>query len=327
MSVKSSAAQTVSGGMKRVLGISAAVACLGTTVLAPADRAAADNPVFPTTITLPAGFRPESIAIGVLPLAYFGSMADGSIYRADLVTGQGGLLSPGSGTQALGLQLDDRGRLFVAGGTGGDIRVVDTWTGAVLARYQVATPPDTFVNDVVLTSAGAWFTDSRSAVLYHLPIGPDGALPEPEAVVRIPLNGDIAYVPAAFNANGIVRTPDGAGLIIVQSVTGSLFRVDPATGATRQIDLGTETLIDGDGLLLDGSTLYVVQNRSNAIAVITLDNEGTVGTVERRIADPRFDVPATIAAFGGRLYLPNARFGTPPEATTPYSAVAVEQPQ
>lgn len=313
--------------MKRVLGISFALACLVVTVLVPTDRAMADGAVFPTTIALPAGFRPEGIAIGALPVAYIGSMADGSIYRANLVTGQGDILSRGPGTPALGLQIDHRGRLFVAGGTGGDIRVVDIWTGAVLANYQVGTAPDTFVNDVVLTPTGAWFTDSRAAVLYHLPIGSDGALPRPEAVQRLPLTGDIAYVPEAFNANGIVRTPDGTALIIVQSVTGRLFRVDPATGATRQIDLGTEAVPDGDGLLLDGSTLYVVQNRRNAIAMVTLDPEGTTGTVQRRITDPRFDVPSTVATFGGRMYLPNARFNTPPEPTTPYTAVAIDQPR
>ncbi|MGW4741351.1 SMP-30/gluconolactonase/LRE family protein [Nocardia xishanensis] len=313
--------------MKRVLGTLTALACLGGTALAPANPAAADIPIFPTTIALPHGFRPEGVAIDTLPVAYFGSMADGSIYRVDLVTGRGDLLSRGPGTQALGLRIDDRGRLFVAGGTGGDVRVLDTRTGVVLATYQLATPPDTFVNDVVFTPSGAWFTDSRAPVLYHLPIGPDGRLPAPEQVARIPLTGDLVYVPNAFNANGIACTPDGAGLIVVQSETGRLFRVDPATGTTRLVDLGGEELPDGDGLLLDGSTLYVVQNRRNAIAVISLDTEGTKGTLVRRITDPRFDVPSTVAAYAGRLYLPNARFDTPPEPATPYTAVAVELPR
>ncbi|WP_433521150.1 hypothetical protein ACQPZ2_27780 [Nocardia pseudovaccinii] len=163
-------------------------------------------------------------------------------------------------------------------------------------------------------------------MLYHLPVGRDGALPPPEAVVRLPLTGDIAYVPGAFNANGIVRTPDGTGLIIVQSVTGRLFRVDPATGTTRRIDIGTETVPDSDGLLLHASTLFVVQNRRNMIAVIALDAAGATGTVERRLTDPRFDTPTTIAAFGNRLYLPNARLTTPRSPTTPYNVVAVDRP-
>ncbi len=294
-------------------------------VLLPVDHAVAQGPLFPTTIVLPDGFQAEGIAIGALPVAYFGSMADGSIYRADLVTGHGQLLSRGPGTPALGLQLDHRGRLFVAGGTGGDFRVLDAGTGAVLATYRFATGPDTFVNDIVLTAEGAWITDSTAPVLYHLPIGPDGALPQAESVRRIPLSGDIAYVPQAFNANGIVRTPDGSALLIAQSVTGELFRVDPATGITTRVDLHGESLPDVDGLLLQGNTLFAVQNRRNAVAVITLDGAATQGHVERRITDPRFDVPATVAAFGDRLYLPNARFDTPPTPSTPYAAVAVDR--
>ncbi|MEV4238288.1 MULTISPECIES: superoxide dismutase [unclassified Nocardia] len=311
--------------LRRIRGIFAALACLGVAVPLPADQAAADG-AFHTTIVLPAGFRPEGIAIGALPVAYLGSQVDGSIYRVSLMTGQGAILSPGHGSPSLGLRLDHRGRLFVAGGTAGDARVVDNRTGVVSASYRFGTPPDTFVNDVVLTSTGAWFTDSRAPALYHLPVGRDGALPPPEAVVRLPLSGDIDYVPGAFNANGIVRTPDGTGLIIVQSVTGQLFRVDPSTGVTRQIDLGAETVPDGDGLLLCGSRLLVVQNRRNAIAVITLNAAGTTGSIEQRVTDPRFDTPTTIAAFGNRLYLPNARFTTPQSPTTPYSAVAVARP-
>ncbi|MGY1934674.1 SMP-30/gluconolactonase/LRE family protein [Nocardia gipuzkoensis] len=313
--------------MKRILGISVALACLGATALVPADRTAAHRPVLPATIDLPAGFQPEGIAIGSQPVAYFGSRADGSIYRADLVTGRGAILSRGPGTPALGLQVDHRDRLFVAGGTGGDARIVDTRTGAVPASYRLGTPPDTFVNDVVLTPTGAWFTDSRTPVLYHLRVGDDTALPHTAAVVRRPLTGDIRYEPGAINANGIVRTPDGTGLIIMQSVTGRLFRVDPATGTTRRIDLGAETLPDGDGLLLRGSTLFVVQNRSNAIAVVALDRAGTTGTVLRRVTDPRFDVPTTVAAFGERLYLPNARYTTPPTPATPFGSVAIESPR
>ncbi|MFR9768725.1 hypothetical protein [Nocardia sp. SC052] len=121
--------------MKRVLAISAALGCLGVAASAPGDRTAAYPPVLAAGIDLPAGFQPEGIAIGSRPVAYFGSRVDGSIYRADLVTGQGEILSQGPGTPALGLQVDHHGRLFVAGGTGGDARVVDTGTGAVSASY------------------------------------------------------------------------------------------------------------------------------------------------------------------------------------------------
>ena len=46
----------------------------------------------------------------------------------------------------------------------------------------------------------------------------------------------------------------------------------------------------------------------------------------QRVTDPRFDVPTTVAEFGNRLYLVNARFSTPPTPTTTYNAVAIPRP-
>ena len=103
---------------------------------------------FPGQIDLPDGFRPEGIAIRG-GTAYFGSLADGDIYAASLRTGDGKIISEGPGTPSVGLKVDNRGRLFIAGGAAGNARVVDTRTGAVLASYAFATAP-TFVNDVVL---------------------------------------------------------------------------------------------------------------------------------------------------------------------------------
>ncbi|QFG22705.1 superoxide dismutase [Actinomadura sp. WMMB 499] len=288
---------------------------------AAATPAQAAPVAFPTTIRLPDGFRPEGIATGPGPVAYIGSMADGSIYRADLRTGRGSILAHGPGTPALGLKTDARGRLFVAGGTGGDARVLDVRTGRVLASYRLAAGP-TFVNDVVLTRDAAWFTDSTAPVLYRLPLR-GGRLPA--AAQRIPLTGDLEYG-TGFNANGITPTPDGRALLVVQSNTGGLFRVEPS-GETRRVDLHGESLPEGDGLLLRGRTLYAVQNRLDAIAVLRLNEAGTEGRVVRRVSRPRlFDVPSTMAAFGSRLYLPNARFDTEPTPSTSYTVVAVPRP-
>jgi hypothetical protein len=66
----------------------------------------------------------------------------------------------------------------------------------------------------------------------------------------------------------------------------------------------------------------VVQNQLNTVAVIRLNHRGTEGTVTQRITDARFDVPTTIARFGDRLYLPNARFGVASPETATYNAVA-----
>ena len=108
----------------------------------------------------------------------------------------------------------------------------------------------------------------------------------------------------------------------MQSNTGKLFRVEPRSGRTHEVDLDT-TLTNGDGLLLDGRTLYVVRNRDNLVVSLRMDRTGDRGRLSGQLTDPRFDVPTTVARFGERLYLPNARFGTTPEPTTKYQVVAV----
>jgi sugar lactone lactonase YvrE len=297
---------------------------LGVAGTATASTASADTlGLFPSSFPLPNGFQPEGIAIGPGPVAFFGSRRDGSIYRASLVTGRGKVFSAGPGTPSLGMKTDFAGRLFVAGGSGGDARVVDVHSGEVLASYQLATGAS-FVNDVILTGDAAWFTDSANPVLYKLPLR-HGRLPDADDVVRLPLTGDIVYE-MGTNANGIVRTPDRRALLMVQSVTGLLFHIDPDTGVARTVDLGGEDLTLGDGLLREGRTLYAVQNRSNMVAVLRLDHAGTRARLLERVTDPRFDVPTTVAAFGGRLYLPNARFTTPPQPDTTYSVNAIRKP-
>ena len=222
-----------------------------------------------------------------------------------------------------GGRLDDRDRLFVAGGSGGDARVLDARSGRVLKSYRLQ-EGTAFINDVVLTGGAAWYTDSANPVLFKLPLGRRFSSELPAAAVRVPITGDLVYA-TGNNANGISATPDGRGLIVVQTNTGKLFRTG-YDGRTTEIDLGGESVPNGDGLWLKGTTLYVVQNRLNVIAKIKLDKRATRGTVVSRTTDPNFDVPTTIAEYGKRFYLPNARFTTPPTPETEYTAVAVRRP-
>ncbi|MEV5915306.1 superoxide dismutase [Streptomyces chartreusis] len=278
----------------------------------------------PTVLRLPNGFRPEGIAVGGGPYAYLGSLGDGSLYRADLRTGEGAIFSAGPGTPSVGLDLDHRGRLFVAG-RGQGARVVDARSGAILASYALTSATPTFANDVFLTPRAAWFTDSFQPALYALPLGRNGQLPDADEVVTLTLSGDWSQVAGeVVNANGITATPDGSALLVVQSGVGALHRVDPRTGVTQVVDLGDAApLTNGDGLLLIGRTLYVVQNRQNAVDVFRLAADGRSGVFRRRVTDPLFDVPTTVAAYKGRLYLPNARFTTTPTPDTTYDVISV----
>ena len=89
-------------------------AMLSVALVAPAE--ARPRHPYPDRIELPVGFQPEGITIGRAPIAYLGSRADGDIYAANLRTGRGRVISQGPGTPSVGLKIDKRGLLYVAGG-------------------------------------------------------------------------------------------------------------------------------------------------------------------------------------------------------------------
>ncbi|QMW68162.1 superoxide dismutase [Mumia sp. ZJ1417] len=298
----------------------ALAAVLATAVLAPPPATAQ---AFPDRLELPDGFLPEGIALGPGPTAWFGSRADGDIYEVDLRTGAGEIISQGPGTPSVGMKSDRHKRLFVAGGPAGDGRVVSSRTGEIIASYTF-TRAASFVNDVVLTKRKAWFTDSSQPQLYGVPLRRNGRPGDPSDVVTLPLSGDWVQG-TGFAANGITQTPDRKALLVVNSTLGELHRVNKRTGKTRKVDLGDTSLVNGDGMLLKGRTLYVVQNRLNQIAVLTLDRKGRSGRLVKVITDLDFDVPTTVASFGRWLYLPNARFTTPPTPDTPYWVTRVKR--
>jgi hypothetical protein len=107
-------------------------------------------------------------------------------------------------------------------------------------------------------------------------------------------------------------------LLVIQSSTGLLFRVDTTTGVATKVDLDDDLLTNGDGLLLRGRTLYVVQNQLDLLARVELNGSGSRGRVVDTATSPDFDVPTTVASYGRSLYLPNARFGNDSPQTADY---------
>lgn len=279
----------------------------------------------PDVISLPNGFQPEGIASGPGTTFFVGSVATGAIYQGDFLTGTGEILVEGQeGRSATGMKYDPRsGLLFVSGATTGMAFVYNALTGENVAEIQLATEQPTFINDVVITQDAAYFTESFQPVLYKVPLGPQGQLIEPVNVEVITLSGDYQFVAGGFNANGIEATPNGDTLIIVNSTTGTLYSVDVATGVATAIDLGGASVPSGDGILLRGKTLYVVQNFLNQIAVIKLNSDWTAGEVTGVLTSENFGVPTTITFFGGALYAVNSHFDTPPTPDTEYEVVRV----
>jgi sugar lactone lactonase YvrE len=292
---------------------------LASIALAAAPAGAAAAAPGPDVIPLPPGFQPEGVASGPGRALYVGSIPTGAIYRADPRTGEGSILVTGrAGRAATGLKFS-RGLAFVSGGPTGHAYVYNATTGADVADLTLTDAPS-FINDVVLTRRAAIFTDTRNAQLYRVARDASGA-PTGE-VTTIPITGELAYDvdPTSIDANGIVSGDDGV-LLVIQSRTGLLFRVDHKTGASTQVALTGGDLANGDGMLLRGRTLYVVQNRLNRVAVVKLDRELRSGTITTTLTNAAFDVPTTIARRDHDLFAVNARFGTPPTPETTYAVV------
>lgn len=275
----------------------------------------------PERIALPAGSQPEGLAITNNGTFYTGSLADGTIFVGDIETGDVRVLVPGgAGRSAVGIAV--RGRyLWVAGGETGKAWVYRR-DGRLVRTYTFA--PGGFLNDVVLTRHAAYFTDSFEPFLYRVPIGDGGVPSSPSGVQTRPLSGDISYA-EGFNANGIDVDRGAARFVMVQLNTGKLFEVRPS-GRTREIDLGGPKVSMGDGVLLHGNIVYVVQNFLNKVAKVRLTDDFRRGRVVSRTTDPDFDIPTSIDAFHDVLYLVNARFTTTPTPTTRYWIAPIPRP-
>jgi hypothetical protein len=91
-------------------------------------------------------------------------------------------------------------------------------------------------------------------------------------------------------------------------VLDKLFAVNPVTGASAAINVAGLIPDSMDGMLLEGSILWVVENTANTIIRVTLSHDLSSGTITSTITSPLFDDPTTAAKYGGELALPNGRY-------------------
>ena len=242
---------------------------------------------------------PEGIAYDKSSRAFFvGATGDGTIYRGTLenpTVSEFILGAPGG--EAAGMKVA-HGRLYVAGGFSGRVTVYD-----IVSRQKVASFESFgagMLNDLVVTKNGDVFvTDSFLATLWHITaaqISTGGGTPD-----GIPVDPEIQsdYSPFSFNLNGIVALNGGPSLVVVQSNTGKLFRIDLNQDAPRGREIhqiAVEPLVWADGLLIDGAELLVVQNGAPAtLNFVRLNAQATRGTVVERRTDPSLRESSTIA--------------------------------
>jgi hypothetical protein len=298
---------------RRFRAVATAIAVL----LASAGAAAVASPASahrPETIDLPEGFAGEGVATGRHDTFYAGSRLDGRVARGDLREGTSEVfVDEPLVAAATGLKADLRhGLLWVSGAATGQAAVYDLDTGEGIVALTLAASPS-FINDVVVTRDAAYFTNSLSPVIYRVPVSKRGEIGEPEAIT---LSGPASEFVPGFNLNGIEATSDGRTLIVVNSTKGALYTVDARSGSSAEIDLGGATVRTGDGILLVGRKLLVLQNGAqtgvNQIAVVRLQKRLTTGEIVDTITSPLFETATTLARSGGTLVAVNAQFAPPP---------------
>jgi hypothetical protein len=253
-------------GARRVLVATALGALLTATTAATATAAAKHGShhkkatterVF-TLAPDPAG-NPEGIAVDDRTgKFYVGITTDGAIYKGKL--GRDTLvpfIAGAAGGSAVGMKVH-RGKLYVAGGATGAIKVYDLKTKALVASFD--TGAGGFLNDLVVTHKGDVFvTDSFRPTLWHVTkaqVKAGSGTPQ-----ALDVSGSIAFTAGAFNLNGIVAK-DRHTLIVVQTNTGQLWRISLSRNhdAIRKIaEIEGVSLPGGDGMILDRGKLVVVQ--------------------------------------------------------------------
>ena len=265
-------------------------------------------------IVLDGATSAEGIAAGEGRTFYAGELTTGDIFRGNLrqSTATRFIHAP-AGRAAAGMKADPcHNLLFVAGATTGKAFVYDTVTGKPVADFDLAKG---FINDVTLTSEGAWFTNSAAAELYFLPVGEDGEL---GTVKTLKLSGPAADLTPDFNLNGIASADDGRVLLVAHTADSAVYTVNPETGESAAIEGVSVPFVDG--ILVRGGTLWAVQNQLNQIARIDLSGDLSSGVVEGTIKSGSFNVPTTVALFGNTLAAVNAQFNQPP---SPFEVVLV----
>ena len=123
--------------------------------------------------------------------------------------------------------------LIVAGCAQGDAYVFDADTGEEIMKYQLDDSGFSVINDLAITAGCCLFHRFRSAIyLSFTAVKKWQNSRSPDAATAIPLTGDFDNGDNLIDAyaNGIVATPDGKTLIVGNSGSSKIFKVDPATG-------------------------------------------------------------------------------------------------
>jgi sugar lactone lactonase YvrE len=266
----------------------------------------------------PAG-NPEGVAFDKRSRAFFvSSTGDGAIYSGTLKSPNvTPFIAGATGQAAVGLKVR-HGKLYVAGGPTGTIKVYDIATKALLASFD--TGSGGFLNDLAVTSRGdVYVTDSFRPTLWHVTreqVKAGSGTPQAlDVSTGIPFED-------GFNLNGIVAKSRHK-LVVVQTNTGKLFRIDLGDHGTAIDDIDEVTGVSvpgGDGMLLDDGRLIVVQGNPAQLTFVKLRHDARRGEIRATRTSPLLKGPSTIDRARDLYLVVNADFAT---STKPFTVAGL----
>lgn len=264
---------------------------------------------------------PEGIHVTRAGTMYVTSKGTGTVYRGSvrdprlqefLPAGEDGRIT------ATGVHVDPWGRVLVAGAETSTFWMYDA-DGELLARRTV--PDGAFLNDFAFARGHLYVTDSATDTIYRARLDASG-LGELEpwlSTADFPVDPDFL--------NGIVATPGGRVLLVADWLQQRTFRINVRTKAVEVVRLFGDSPerpgLGGDGLLLEGHTLYAVTNKTVGEQLVSWTRKVRLSDDWRRayvVDDSPFaeagHQPTTIARDRGRLLWVDSQFdawpGTPP---------------
>lgn len=270
-------------------------------------------------------FFPEGIAFNPkTSFFYTGSTTNGDIEQVNTVTGEASLFSSGAKfgrTFCTGMKLDAMDRLWVCGGGTAIVQVVGK-DGITIKSWNLKTQYGAgFINDAIISGKYMYFTDSQVRNIYRVDVTTE--TPGDIEIWTSFTNDQIPYATPGTNANGIEATPDGKYLIVVVSLSGKLYRISLADKSIKEIALNVG-VPSCDGILLDGSVLYVSRNATNFIFPVQLNADLTQGTVGTGFGNNLL-FNTTMAKAGKYLLVVNAQLNKNNATSTPVLPFSVSR--
>jgi hypothetical protein len=278
-----------------------------------ATTPATTGPVPVSTLDEPQHHSPVPIAWHEESRTFFvGTVDDGSVYRGSIDDPTVPVFLQGEpGRMATGMDITG-GKIVVAGGLQGDIRVYDLQTRAQVGTFS--TGAGGFLRNLLVTDAGdVWATDTVRPVLWHLTqeqVATGSGTPS-----SIPLAPEIPHIRTPDNVEGIVALIV-TRLVVVKFADGTLYRIDldPAVPNGRTITPITGAAVSlGSGMILDGTRLVVADE--NGVSVVELNADASSATLVTRLRDPSFHDATAVARVGDRYLVVNAGWNDPPPYT------------